>query len=350
MSMLSRPVVVAGKLEPGRITVVYTMFHHLGDFVVMGGLLKKFDRLQTGFESLVAHQHSPHVALFDGKTDDRFFDVASVDGIMNLRAKLRRQRQEGRIILGVPMAPGSVQAFFFFWALKKLGALDYIVDFNLGNADIVTPPRRRYIFDRHLAQAAEIFKKPEWLDDVSLPLAVAERGVAGKKSSRPIGLFPWSGRGHLPEFRWPEARWLELAKRILTNFPGEVALLGKDEDFARFSQTLRAGLPENLRSRFVDRPAASVPDLVVSLREVDGLVTLSTAALHLAHAIQLRTVALCGSSLECWLPEAVHIRLVRDESGALPASDKYAHDPLQPSLQNIAASEVCRAVEEHLLK
>jgi Glycosyltransferase family 9 (heptosyltransferase) len=344
------PTGLAGKLEAGRVTVVYTMYHHLGDFVVMGGLLKKFDQLQAGFESVVAHRHSPHVGLFAGNPADRFFDVATVDGFLNLCGKLRRQRREGRIVLGVPMAPGSIQAHLFFQVLKKLGALSYIVDFNLNNADIITPPRRRYIFDRHLAQAAEIFKRPDWLDDTSLPLAVAEPRIAGRKPGRRIGLFPWSGRRHLPEFRWPDARWLDLTKRLLETSEGEIVLLGKDDDFARFAQTLRAGLPENLRNRFLDRPAGSVPDLVASLREVDGLITLNTAALHLAHAIQLPAVALCGSSLECWLPEAPHIRLVRDERGILPPSDKYGHDPLQPSLQNIDVGEVHRAAVEHFLK
>lgn len=338
------------KLEASRVTVVYSMFHHLGDFVVMGGLLKKFDRLQVGFESLVAHRDSPHVPLFDGKTEGRFFDVATVPGFLELCGRLRRQKREGRLVLGIPMAPGSIQAHLFFRALQKLGALSYVVDFNLVNADVLTPPRRRYIFDRHLAQAAEIFKRPDWLDDMGLPLAVAERRIAGKKPGRRIGLFPWSGRRHLPEFRWPEARWLDVTRRLLETSGGEVVLLGKDDDFARFAQTLRAALPENLRRRFLDRPAASVPDLVASLRDMDGLVTLNTSALHLAHALKLPTVALCGSSLECWLPEAAHIRLVRDERGVLPPSDKAGHDPLQPSVQNIEAGDVLRAAGEHFPK
>src|ERR1700735_1303859 len=104
-----------GKLNGKRVTVVYTMHHHLGDFVVIGGLLKKFDLLQVEFESLVAHRHSAHVSSFAGKANDRFFNVASMDGFFGLVARLRRQKQEGRLIFGVPMAPGSLQAFFFFW-------------------------------------------------------------------------------------------------------------------------------------------------------------------------------------------------------------------------------------------
>src|SRR5471030_407847 len=108
------------KLDGKRVTVVYTMHDHLGDFIVIGGLLKKFDLLEVEFESLVAHQNSPHVSSFDGNAKDRFFNVAFIGGFFGLIAKLRRQKQQGHLILGIPMAPGSLQAFGFFWVLKKL--------------------------------------------------------------------------------------------------------------------------------------------------------------------------------------------------------------------------------------
>jgi ADP-heptose:LPS heptosyltransferase len=335
-----------GKLNGKRVTVIYTMYHHLGDFVVIGGLLKKFDLLGVEFESLVAHRHSPHVSSFAGKTKDRFFNVASIGGFLGLVARLRRQKQEGCLIFGVPMAPGSLQAFFFFWILKKLGALTYIVDFNLNNADVLTPPRRRYIFDRHLAQAAELFKHPEWMEDTDMPLAMDCPAITRSGSGRRIGFFPWSGRDWLPEFQWPDGRWLELAKLILKNPGFEIVLLGKDDGFARFEQSLRSQLPEEMRRRFVSRPAASVLDLTASLRELDGIVTVNTSALHLAHALKIPLVALCGSSAEFWLPEGDHVRIVRDARGALPPSDQYHHDPLQPSLQRIEVAEVYSAFEE----
>jgi ADP-heptose:LPS heptosyltransferase len=335
-----------GKLNGKRVTVVYTMYHHLGDFIVIGGLLKKFDLLEVEFESLVAHRHSPHVSSFAGNSKDRFFNIASIGGFFGLIARLRRQKQRGRLIFGIPMAPGSLQAFFFFWILKKLGALTYIIDFNLNNADVLTPPRRRYIFDRHLAQAAELFQHPEWMEDVGMPLAIACPAITGSRSSRRIGFFPWSGRGWLPEFQWPDSRWLELAKLILKSSDYEITLLGKDHDFARFEQALRSQLSEEMRRRFVSRPAASVQDLAVSLQELDCIITVNTSALHLAHALKLPLVALCGSSAEFWLPAGDHVRIVRDSQGVLPPSDQYHHDPLQPSLQRIEVAEVYSAFEE----
>src|ERR1700683_3785614 len=197
-----------GKLEEKRVTLVYTLHDHLGDFVVIGGLLKKFDLLWVKFESLVAHRNSPHISLFNGKSKDRFFNITSPDGLIGLISRLRRQKQEGRLIFGLPMAPGSLQAFGFFWILKKLGALTHIVDFNLINADVITPPRRRYIFDRHLAQAVELFKRPEWMADVGMPLAMACPAITKGRARRRIGFFPWSGRSWLPEFQWPVSRWL----------------------------------------------------------------------------------------------------------------------------------------------
>jgi ADP-heptose:LPS heptosyltransferase len=322
------------------------MYNHLGDFVVIGGLLKKLDLLEVEFESLVAHRHSPYASSFDGNAKDRFFNIANIGGLLGLIAKLRRQKQQGRLILGIPMAPGSLQAFFFFWILKKLGALTYIVDFNLINADVLTPPRRRYLFDRHLAQAAELFKHPEWMEDTGMPLAIACPAMTRGGSTRRIGFFPWSGRGWLPEFQWPDSRWLDLAKLILKSPGFEIVLLGKDRDFARFEQALRSGLPEGMRQQFVSSPAASVQALVASLRELDGIITVNTSALHLAHALKLPLVALCGSSAEFWLPEGDHVRLVRDTRGILPPSDRYDHDPLQPSLQRIEVDEVYSAFEE----
>jgi ADP-heptose:LPS heptosyltransferase len=335
-----------GKLNGKKVTVVYTMYHHLGDFVVIGGLLKKFDLLEVEFESLVAHQHSPHVSSFDGNSKGRFFNIAGIGGFLGLVAKLRRQKQQGRLILGISMAPGSLQAFIFFWFLKKLGALTYIVDFNLINADVITPPRRRYIFDRHLAQAAELFKHPEWMKDTGMPLAIASPEVTKSKASRRIGFFPWSGRSRLPEFQWPDSHWLALAKLILKNPEAEIALLGRDGGFVRFEQALRSELPGEMRGQFVSCPATSVETLVGSLRELDCIITVNTSALHLAHALKLPLVALCGSSAEFWLPEGDHVRLVRDAEGVLPPSDQYYHDPLQPSLQRIEVSEVYSTFEE----
>jgi ADP-heptose:LPS heptosyltransferase len=261
-------------------------------------------------------------------------------------ARLRRQKKQGRLILGIPMAPGSLQAFFFFWILKKLGALTYIVDFNLINADVLTPPRRRYIFDRHLAQAAELFRHPEWMEDTAMPLAIACPAITRERPGRRVGFFPWSGRGRLPEFQWPDSRWLELAKLILQSPGSEIVLLGKDNDLARFERTLRARLPEEMRRRLGSSPALSVQTLVASLQELDCLITVNTSALHLAHALRLPLVALCGSSAEFWLPEGDHVRLVRDARGVLPPSDQYDHDPLQPSLQHIEVLEVYTAFEE----
>jgi ADP-heptose:LPS heptosyltransferase len=341
-----------GALFPGarlvgkRVTAVYTLHDHLGDFVVMGGLLKKFDELGVDFESMVAHRGSPHISLFDGNAKDRFFDITSLGGLLGLVAKLRQRKAEGRLIFGVPMAPGSLQAFFFFWVLKKLGAVTHIVDFNLINADVLTPPRRRYIFDRHLAQVAELFKHPEWMEDATMPLAMACPAKTRSGTKQRIGFFPWSGRSWLSEFQWPESRWVELARLILESPETEIVLLGKDESFAHFEQAVSSQLPEELRSRWVSRPAASVPDLAASLRELDGLVTVNSSALHLAHALKLPLVALCGSSAEFWLPEGDHVRLVRDTKGVLPPSDLYAHDPLQPSLQRIEVPEVYRAFEQ----
>jgi ADP-heptose:LPS heptosyltransferase len=328
------------RLDAGRVTFVYSMFHHLGDFVIMAGLLRKFDLLQVEFESIVAHQNSPYVPLFLGKTEDRFFNIATPGGLFRLISKLRQQKKSGRIIFGLPMAPGSVQAFFFFWLLKKLGALSYIVDFNLINADILTPPRRRYIFDRHVAQAAEIMKRPEWLNDMAMPLGISYSKVEKKQTLKRVGFYPESARAWLPEFKWPTASWLELTKLILERSDLEISLIGRDQTFQECERALQSGLSEEMRTRFNSTRSASVQELLTALQSLDILITVNTSALHLAHAQKIPLVAICGSSAEVWLPEGDHIRIVQDTTAVLPPSDKYWHDPLQPSLQRITVQNV----------
>jgi len=241
------------------------------------------------------------------------------------------------------MAPGSIQAFCFFWFLKKLGALTYIVDFNLINADVMTPPRKRYIFDRHFAQAAEIMKRPDWLNDMSMPIGISSAPLKKDRTKLRIGLYPESARAWLPEFKWPDARWLELTNLILKNSNCEMALIGRDKTFPELEQIFRSQLSEENQSRFISLPCSSVEELLASLQSLDFLITVNTSALHLAHALKIPLVALCGSSAEMWLPEGDHIRIVQDKTAALPPSDKYRHDPLQPSLQRIDVQDVHHA-------
>jgi hypothetical protein len=113
-----------GKLDGKRVTVVYTMYHHLGDFAVIGGLLKKFDLLEVEFESLVAHRHSPHISSFEGNSKDRFFNIATIGGFLGLIAKLRRQKQQGRLIFGDPHGSGIPSGFFLLLDFKKTGRPD----------------------------------------------------------------------------------------------------------------------------------------------------------------------------------------------------------------------------------
>jgi ADP-heptose:LPS heptosyltransferase len=179
-----------------------------------------------------------------------------------------------------------------------------------------------------------------------MPLALASPPPSPEHESVRVGFFSGSGRSRLPEFRWPLAKWQELAQVLLQSRATEIVLLGKDDGFTVFERDFRSGLPEALQSRVVAAPTERVPDLVSALSGLDVLVTLNTAALHLAHALKLPTVALCGSSLEIWLPEGAHIRLVRDERAGLPPSDQFRHDPLQPSVERIEVPEVCAAIQE----
>ncbi len=331
------------RLEARRVTLVYTMFNHLGDFVVMAGLLKKYDLLKVEFESLAVHPNSPHISSFAGKTEGRFFNIFNLAVLFGLIARLRRRSSAGGIILGIPMAPGSIQAFVFFWMLKKLGAITHIVDFNLVNADVITPPRARYIYNRHLAQTAEIFKRPEWLEENSMPLGLSAPITRLQWTGLRVGFFPWTARAHLPEFTWQREKWSKLASLILADSRLDLVLFGRDPRFSEFYDQLRMDLAEEMRPRLFATPVSSIKEFLAALQDLDYLVTLNTSALHLAHALKIPLVVMSGSSLELWVPEGDHIRVVRDENGALPPSDIYRHDLFQPSLQRIDVRNVHEA-------
>ena len=101
----------------------------------------------------MVHRDNKHVEHWpDGDCQNIFFNIYSSREILRFIKSLRSLHQQGYVIFGMQMSPGSLQGFMMHSFLKKIGVLDYIVDFNLINASIITPPKGEYILQLHLNQ------------------------------------------------------------------------------------------------------------------------------------------------------------------------------------------------------
>ena len=122
--------------------LLYTMTSGLGDFIVMSDLMRKVERLIPETRCMIAHRGNPHVNLWSYDPPyKRFFNVYQPNQLSKLILTLKKAKKNNFTIFGLQMAPGSIQGFLFHLFLKKLKALDFIVDFNLINADIITPAK-----------------------------------------------------------------------------------------------------------------------------------------------------------------------------------------------------------------
>ncbi len=323
---------------------LYTATAGLGDYVVMGALLQAVERYGQGSRCLVVHRGNPHVRLWPaGDWRQRFFDIYSPVQVGKLFATLWRARRDGFTVFGLQMAPGSLQGFFLHLLLKKIGLVRYVVDANLINADIIIPLRQQYIYDLHVSQLETLRGKkfPPDAFRMQLPLAEVEEGSTDR--SAPVirvGIHPWSRRGHYPSFVWPDEKWLELIGTILPMPEVEIVLFGRDPRFQAFQETLlnRYGLRCDA---FKFQPSQTVEDLVTTMRQLDMVVSVNTAVVHIGYALRKEMTILTGPSLDIWVPKGSGIRIFRDARAMFPGNDRWIHDPAFPSVERIDSGEVC---------
>ena len=330
--------------------LLYTMTSGLGDFIIMGDLMRKVENLVPKARCLMAHRGNPHINLWAyDHPSKRFFDVYQPQQFLKLISTLRRRRKEGYTVFGLQMAPGSVQGFFFHLFLKKIKAVDFIVDFNLINADIITPPRGNYILDLHLNQIKELFKIKisEEFYHLELPiknLKFSNTSVKSvKKDKIKIGIHPWSRRGHLPCFVWPFERWVEVIKFLLQDKRNEIIIFGKDKKFGEFKSYLQLKLGEaGKQIKFA--LCNSVIELINMIRQMDLIISVNTGVVHIGYALNKRMIILCGPSLDIWTPKGKNIKIVRDEEALFLGADKFESDDRFPNINRIDYIEI----EKHL--
>lgn len=317
----------------------------LGDLVVLGSLGRWITNQLPEACCLFVHRNNPHVQLWQlSCSPPQFYNVHSPFEMIKLVKQARNLRRSGYTSFGLQMAPGSLQGYHFLRVLQQLGTVDYVADFNLINADIITPAQGEYILQRHARQMLALCRASETglPQRPTLPFAVSDSRPSTDGRLR-IGLHPWSRRGYQPAFVWQQEKWLNLI-RHLEQQPnvGQIVVVGKDAGFDQFQSAVMTAATST-KIRFAQ--SRSVPELVEMLTTLDLLVSVNTGVVHLAHAINLPQVILNGPSLDLWIPKGENIIALYDQQAVWQAPDRAMADTRFSQVGNIKIEEVVGAVE-----
>jgi len=329
--------------------LLYTMTSGLGDFIVMGDLINKLESFDSNLKCLIAHRGNSHVVLWNYSSQRRFFDVYNPSQLLRLISTLRVFKKNGFTVFGIQMAPGSVQGFLFYLILKKIKVVDFIVDFNLINADIITPPRGNYILDLHLNQVEDLLgiKIPKTFYHLSLPINV---NLPSEKKNDPfyyIGIHPWSRRGHLSCFVWPFKYWLKVIRFLLQNKKNRVVIFGKDKGFDKFRNYVTSNIDDSI-NQVLFTPSGSVKELIETINRLDLVLSVNTSVVHIGYALNKNMIILCGPSLDLWTPKSENILVIYDKKSKFAGSDKCIDDDRFPSITRITPESVICALESML--
>ncbi len=325
--------------------LLYTMTSGLGDFIVMGDLMIKIEELVPEARCFIAHRGNPHVSLW--RKDDyskRFYDVYKPSQFFKLITSLKRARKEGYTGFGLQMAPGSLQGFLFHTFLKKIKSIDFTVDFNLINADIITSPKGNYILDLHLNQIKDLLKIdiPEDSYRLVLPTGNEDLDNQTNNNRKRIGIHPWSRRGDLPSFAWPFENWLEAIKFLLDRKELEIVIFGKDGKFEDFRAYIYERVNPSSRIKFI--PCNSVKELITIVKSLNLLLSVNTSVVHIGYALGKKMIILSGPSLDLWTPRGENIIIINDDKAVFSGSDKYINDARFPSVSKIAPKSLLSSI------
>ena len=338
-------------LEKIKPLLLYTMTSGLGDYIVLGDLIEKIERLVPNAHCLIVHRGNPHVGLWPGiDHESKFFSIFSIKELLRLAHTVSSYRKAGYKVFGLQMAPGSIQGFLFYRLLKILGLVDYIVDFNLINADIITPPVGNYILDLHLNQVGELLQieVPMQFYELQLPLKRFARTEVRKNESLHIGIHPWSRRGHLSSFVWPFEKWLEVVRHVLSEYKDcRITVLGRDKGFSDFEKYILENTGDE-KERFTFSYSNSVNELIDTIGEIDVLLTVNTAVVHIGYALKKAMIILNGPSLDLWVPKGDNIFVVRDDKALFQASDKWEEDGSFGSVGRIDVQDVINVMNANI--
>jgi hypothetical protein len=331
----------------------------LGDYIIMGDLVRKIEALLPDVRCLLIHRNSSHTNLWKyDPVDERFFNVYKPLEVFKFILILKKFKKRGYTIFGLQMVPGSIQGFLLYKMLKLVNVVDFIVDFNLINADIITPPRGEYILDMHLNQLSDIFKIdiPPDFYNLRLPIIIDRLDQQPKKEEvkttckRRIGIHPWSRRGHVESFVWPFENWRNLFENLLRTKQNEIIVFGKDPAFNKFKDYIQRSLKSQMLS-FKFLYSKNVEELINTISNLDLLISVNTSVVHIGYALRKKMIILCGPSLKYWTPKNDKIDIVKDNKADLPGSDKWVDDSRFPTISRIDVDDVLntKIVKDFLL-
>lgn len=158
--------------------------------------------------------------------------------------------------------------------------------------------------------ATEVFLKPLERLAISGAEAVPHLALNPQPSTfNLLALHPGSGGASK---NWPEARWLELLRRIAMDTSWRVLLVGGEAEGERV-QRLAPQLPADRLSIAFNEP---LPELARKFTACTAFVGHDSGITHLAAASGLRGLALWGGTKpEIWRPRSERFDLLRSERG-----------------------------------
>ncbi|MFH0753606.1 MAG: glycosyltransferase family 9 protein [Candidatus Omnitrophota bacterium] len=320
---------------------VYTMTSGLGDSLIMGDLMHKIEALVPLSRCFMIHRSNPHVNIWKDDSDKgRFYNIFKVTDMFTLIHQLRGYRKSGAVVFGLQMAPGSYQGFFLYALLKRLQAIDHIVDFNLINADIVIPPEGDYILEMHLNQVQKLLKLASIpLPMFNLTLPFNTNGIA--VNANVIGIHPWSRRGGL-SFTWDDRQWLAVIQFLLDQ-DKKVVVFGKNNRFDAFRLWMTQALPE--ASSIVYEPSLNVEHMVKQVASFGGMISINSAPVPIGYALNKKMVILNGPTLDLWIPKNKNIISLFDREAKYHGNDVSRH-PDFPLVNRIKIDDVLEGVQK----
>jgi len=331
--------------------LVYTMFRSLGDFILISNVASRAQKRLKDTEIVIFHSDSPYFKLLDkGYLNAHFFRTRYPADLIRLVSFLWKKKKEGYKVFGMQEAPGSLFGFFMLAYLKKMRCIDYIVDYNLLDADIVTFPGGSFIFQRHLLQLEDIFNFKFQPDDfnLQLPFKIKDSDREYVESILPSGkpiiaLHPWSGKKGSQTCAWGADKCLELARLLNAKFPdARITALGIDSKKEALCERLSAVIGAG---SFLDLPRLSIAQLAYLLGKITVFITSNSGPMHLAYIQKTKMAVLSGSSFDIWNPPVRQgTVIIKPKGDFFPPSDKKQKACGFPSASDIEVEDVFKAV------
>ncbi|MBF0505067.1 MAG: hypothetical protein HQL14_08205 [Candidatus Omnitrophica bacterium] len=325
----------------GENIFLFTLFSSLGDALIISNVVTK--ARTVGERCFIAHLNNPHIdAFLPQELKHCSFNVLSSNGLFLLWQALISERRKGAIVFGIQQAPGSLRGFYFLSLLKKIAAVDYVVDDNLYDADIVIPKKSGYILDIHLDQVCKLSGKEIKGESRSLSLPEVLRSSVLDVDPFLVGIHPWSRRWKEPAFVWSFEQWATFIELAATTCNSSFIVFGRDPRFDEFQSFLKYRLPHNVYAKIIFSPVRNIQEMTGVISRCQILISVNTGVVHIAYALQKRMVILNGPTFDFWIPKSDNIRSIKDTYALYDGSDKQGNNLKFPMVSRIDVNMVLK--------